>query len=147
MMRSSFLFFFCRNSEIMRNDVDAIETGASRFAGTGSSLEDTAYHFIAYIPIESAIYELDGLQHPVKLTDIPSGDDWLSLVMPMIQERMLGYASDNAMFTLLAVVEKPLNVRRQELSHNASQLGLLISQLEKNCPDWNLKKESLGMII
>jgi ubiquitin carboxyl-terminal hydrolase L5 len=70
-----------------------------------ASEKDDVFHFVAYIPYNGKVYELDGLKPgPIKLGTIGPysafrfvfisvspgdiGDDWLNSVRPAIQERI-----------------------------------------------------------
>lgn len=93
-----------------------------------------AFHFIAYVPVGGALYELDGLKPgPIQLAVLeegvggaqlqlrpvgeglrsrraltrvctPSQGDWLDAVVPAIQERMARYAASEIKFNLMAIV-------------------------------------------
>ncbi|KAK6098820.1 hypothetical protein MT418_000304 [Batrachochytrium dendrobatidis] len=62
------------------------------------------YHFIGYVPIDDAVWELDGLKRmPKKLGNIPkNGDSWISIAISIIQKRMNSYSVE---FNLLALIE------------------------------------------
>ncbi|CAM9427269.1 unnamed protein product [Chrysoparadoxa australica] len=76
--------------------------------------DSDAYHFIAYVPKNGKVYELDGLkQGPVELGVT---EDWLSVAAPAIEERINRYASSEIRFNLLAIV--------RNRSHNAYLLVL-----------------------
>lgn len=52
--------------------------------------EEDAYHFIAYVPINGRLYELDGLKEgPIDLGEIPAGIDWTEVVRPVLEKRMM----------------------------------------------------------
>lgn len=76
------------------------------FEQEGESDED-AYHFIAYMPKDGILYELDGLQKgPIVLGD--AGEDWMAAAVPKVQERIqqvqaLDTKGNGLMFTLLAL--------------------------------------------
>ncbi|KAJ1328746.1 hypothetical protein BSLG_009981 [Batrachochytrium salamandrivorans] len=67
------------------------------------------YHFIGYIPIDGAVWELDGLKRmPKKLGKVPTnGDCWTSTVVPVIQKRMNSCSIE---FNLLALIEDRIRV-------------------------------------
>jgi ubiquitin carboxyl-terminal hydrolase L5 len=49
-------------------------------------LQEDAFHFIAYVPFEGKVYELDGLKPgPILLGE---GEDWLAVARPAIQARI-----------------------------------------------------------
>lgn len=56
------------------------------------------------------VFELDGLKSgPIILGETPpvgiSGDDWLSVVSPAIEERIARYSSGEIRFNLMAIVK------------------------------------------
>lgn len=54
------------------------------------SKEEDAYHFIAYVPINGRLYELDGLKEaPIDLGQIPAGVEWTEVVRPVLEKRMM----------------------------------------------------------
>ncbi|GFH33650.1 ubiquitin carboxyl-terminal hydrolase, partial [Haematococcus lacustris] len=67
--------------------------------------DDDAFHFIAYLPVQGTLYELDGLKRgPIALaTGISCEADWLRAVGPHIAQRMERYAAGEVRFNLLAV--------------------------------------------
>src|SRR5437667_12706720 len=131
-----------RRSEMLQNNIDVIETCRAKKGQSGNVSEDQAYHFIAYVPADGTVWELDGLKrHPVRLGEFynpghrcrfskylsycrfpgsyHSGTaDWLSVVTPKIQARMMRYSDTEVTFTLLAIVQKPLNVLEEKLRIN-----------------------------
>jgi ubiquitin carboxyl-terminal hydrolase L5 len=55
--------------------------------------DDDAFHFVAYLPINGRIYELDGLKEaPIDLGPI-GGDsnDWTSSIRPILGKRMMKF--------------------------------------------------------
>ena len=54
--------------------------------------DDDAYHFVAYMPINGVLYELDGLREgPVDLGPA-TREDWVDKVCPIIQQRIERFA-------------------------------------------------------
>lgn len=70
---------------------------------------EDVYHFVGFVPINGAIYELDGLKpNPVRVAKIPEGSSWLSIVLPIITTRM-GECLDGK-FNLMALVPSRLQM-------------------------------------
>lgn len=62
------------------------------------------FHFVAYVPKNGALYELDGLQRgPIK-HGACGETDWLNRACPVIRERIEKYASSEIRFNLMALV-------------------------------------------
>lgn len=65
---------------------------------------DENYHFIAYMPINGRLYELDGLKPgPIDHGKI-SSDDWIDSVRSVIDRRIARYAANEINFNLMAVI-------------------------------------------
>lgn len=61
------------------------------------------YHFIAYVPFDGHVWELDGLQScPLKLGPVVDAD-WTAIAKPQIEARMFQYQGSQLSFNLLAV--------------------------------------------
>ena len=51
--------------------------------------EEDAYHFVAYLPIDGRLYELDGLKEgPVDLGPIPPDTDWVDAMTPILEAKI-----------------------------------------------------------
>ena len=67
---------------------------------------EDVYHFVAYIPHQGRVYELDGLKSgPILLGDFQTDltSSWWSVAKPAIEARMARYASTETHFALLSV--------------------------------------------
>jgi len=74
--------------------------------------EGDAFHFIAFIPFDGKVYELDGLkQGPIFIGDeVDMGEgsavaSWLVVARQAIQERIERYAAEEVKFNLMALVQ------------------------------------------
>jgi len=81
-----------RASERAALDIALMEAAKSKQRGKGdSSDEDESFHFIAYVPLNGVLWELDGLRRqPVRLGNCEDGK-WLHIATPRIQERIERY--------------------------------------------------------
>lgn len=81
--------------------------------------DDDVYHFVAYVPVNGKVYELDGLQKgPICLGEIPSAenrDSWLQIACPVIQTRIEKYAATEIRFNLLALVKSRIQTYEEQL--------------------------------
>ena len=83
-----------------------------KYSKKGGKGEDV-YHFIAYIPYNGSVYELDGLKPgPIKLG---SGENWVSVAKPAIEERMSKFSQNETAFALLTICEKKETILNKEL--------------------------------
>lgn len=79
---------------------------------TGHSKEDV-YHFVAYIPYQGVVYELDGLQEsPVVVGHYTSEHYWWQVARQVLQTRM---AAQSGQFNLMAVIPNQLHKIQQQL--------------------------------
>jgi len=87
--------------------------------------KDDVFHFIAYLPYNGKVYELDGLkQGPVLLGE---GSDWLSIARPAIQARIERYASSEIRFNLMAIIKNRKEKLQGDLATQEALKGLLES--------------------
>ena len=88
--------------------------------------EDDIFHFVAYVPINGRIYELDGLQEgPLDHGKIPDGHDWLDAVRPVIEQRMANYQAGEIHFNLMAVIQdKLVGYKKQIEAHEADDAAV-----------------------
>jgi ubiquitin carboxyl-terminal hydrolase L5 len=87
--------------------------------------DDEAYHFVAYIPRDNVIWELDGLKKgPCLVGTYEDGQSWLSAAKDIVTTRMAEFGDSQIRFTLLAVCKDVTN-----------------EQLDQNDPQYLAKKE------
>lgn len=96
-------------------------------SGKRQKVADDQYHFIAYIPHQGHVYEIDGLRAgPILLGDIESGDgNWLAVAKPAIEARMRRYSAAETHFALMSVGSKRSTVLEREISSLQQQLEAL----------------------
>jgi len=85
--------------------------------------KDDVYHFIAYLPFDGILYELDGLKKGPIIHGVCTEQDWLQKVTPVIKTRIETYAESEIHFNLMAIVKH----RKQSYTE---QLELLNKQKE-----------------
>uniref|UniRef100_T1JFA8 Ubiquitin carboxyl-terminal hydrolase n=1 Tax=Strigamia maritima TaxID=126957 RepID=T1JFA8_STRMM len=116
------------NSDIIRQ----VHNSFSRqqlfvFDSNTATKDDDVFHFVAYMPIDGRLYELDGLKEgPVDLGQISPEGDWLEIVRPIIEERILKYSNDEIHFNLMAIVSE----RKMTYEKKIQELTLQLSQEE-----------------
>ncbi|KAK9247999.1 ubiquitin carboxyl-terminal hydrolase [Lipomyces tetrasporus] len=105
--------------------------------------DEEAFHFIAYVPVSGAVWQLDGLcNDPVKLAEVEDIHSWPGLAVPYIQERISKYSMNEIRFNLMAVVQ---DCAPEEQSFDESERALRVAEImvqtvEKHldliAPDW-----------
>ncbi|KAI9314037.1 ubiquitin carboxyl-terminal hydrolase [Dichotomocladium elegans] len=89
-----------------------------------TSKDDDVYHFIAYLPIHGALYELDGLSEgPVRLGAC-SEDNWLQKANEAIMRRMDRYGVSELHFSLMALTRDRIELYEEQIEEVD---GLLLS--------------------
>jgi len=112
------------------------------------SKEEDAYHFIAYVPINGRLYELDGLKEaPIDLGQIPAGVEWTEVVRPVLEKRMMKYSEGEIHFNLMAIVsdrkllyERELQSLLQDATMDSDELSFRIKELESLIEDEERKR-------
>ncbi|THG97124.1 hypothetical protein EW026_g4815 [Hermanssonia centrifuga] len=105
------------------------------------------YHFIAYVPIDGKVWELDGLRlsGPLEVGEITSDSedgsgrtDWMSVVRPALRRRMQSLQSnesDHVRYNLLAVVEDRYEKASDALEMLKRKRNRLESRLNEELPE------------
>ncbi|KAF4620951.1 hypothetical protein D9613_000328 [Agrocybe pediades] len=80
---------------------------------------EDAYHFVVYLPINGAVYELDGLKpYPIRHGGYEeSGEGWLKTAREVIEARINTYSLGALEFSLLALRDDPLPSLQSQLLH------------------------------
>ncbi|KHO01071.1 ubiquitin carboxyl-terminal hydrolase [Metarhizium album ARSEF 1941] len=125
----------------LENDVsDSKKKSSSRKAGKRkrkskkTALEEYGYHFIAYVPHGTYVWELDGLRrNPLKLGPLES-QDWTTIARPQIEARMLQNEDSQLSFNLLAVCRGPLLQHSRKLATMLAALGYIRSRMDDSEP-------------
>lgn len=129
------------NSDVIRNTHNSF-TRADPFIQdeTSKSGDGDAYHFIAYVPINGIVYELDGLKGgPIYIGDVVD-DDWLAVVRPAIEQRIQRYSSSEIMFNLLTICEKRSALIENDIAKLTTELEQIEVDIISN-PDLQNQKE------
>ncbi|KAH7325086.1 hypothetical protein B0I35DRAFT_174986 [Stachybotrys elegans] len=120
------------------NEISDAATKKRRINGKGKgrskkAAEDSnfGFHFIAYVPVGDAVWELDGLKSkPSKIGPMPSDpNDWISIAQPRIEAVMAQYEDAQLMFNLLALCKSPLALSRQKYFRTVASLNYLKEQM------------------
>lgn len=100
--------------------------------------DEDIYHFIAYVPINGRLYELDGLKEgPIDRGEIPTDVHWVEFSQPVIESRINKYAEGEIHFNLMAIISDRKMAYEKQLKelHNVIQSGKIneeLAELELN---------------
>uniref|UniRef100_A0A8H7NIG0 Ubiquitin carboxyl-terminal hydrolase n=1 Tax=Bionectria ochroleuca TaxID=29856 RepID=A0A8H7NIG0_BIOOC len=107
-------------------------------AQTRRKLKESEYgfHFVAYVPADGYVWELDGLKtKPHRLGPLES-TDWTTIARPYIEARMLQYEGTQLSFNLLALCQSPLAVHSQSIARALASLQCFQNSLRSR-PDFS----------
>jgi len=78
--------------------------------------DEDVYHFIAYVPINGRLYELDGLKNgPIDRGEIPADQNWVKFAKPVIETRINKYAEGEIHFNLMAIISDKKKAYEKQL--------------------------------
>lgn len=131
---------------------EAIKTAHNSFSRTDAFLNDTkvfsksrdnsedVFHFVAYLPKNGTVYELDGLQSgPIVVGQYDDNDkDWLSVARTAIQERMVG---DAIKFNLMAVLQDKRVVLKDRLASGDETARFPLEMEDTKRAQWKLENQ------
>ncbi|KAG9249168.1 ubiquitin carboxyl-terminal hydrolase [Calycina marina] len=99
--------------------------------------KDAGFHFVAYVPIDGAVWRLDGMQKkPIMIG--PFKNNWLSIARDHIQAHIAQYADGDLNYNLLSLCRSPLCTLSEQLASNIKSIAVLERILAEQSPDWKL---------
>ncbi|PKK53757.1 hypothetical protein CI102_1778 [Trichoderma harzianum] len=95
--------------------------------------ESYGFHFIAYVPVDGYVWELDGLRSkPHRIGPIESHESWTNIARPQIEGRILQYEESQIAFNLLALCQRPVALHSRSIAQVAASIRLLEDQMKDN---------------
>lgn len=132
------------NSETIRAAHNSFTVQQTLVVDDPTAEKEDPFHFVAYIPWNGRVYELDGLQEgPRDLGEEPPSS-WLGTVIPDISSRIEEYSDGEIRFNLMAIVEdqsKRLEKDIQNLEADPDRDESILSDLRDQLAQQKRKKE------
>ncbi|UKZ87454.1 uncharacterized protein TrAFT101_003252 [Trichoderma asperellum] len=90
------------------------------------------FHFVAYVPVDGHVWELDGLRSkPHRVGPIESDDVcWTNIARPQIESRILQYEESQISFNLLALCGSPLALHSRSIAQTIASTCQLDDQMK-----------------
>jgi ubiquitin carboxyl-terminal hydrolase L5 len=101
------------------------------------SIEESAHHFIAFVPVNGQLWKLDGMDaQPTMLGIIDDKDSegWLAMATTKVASLMAAAGDDD--YTLLALCESPTEASRKKLCTSLKTFRLVEERLDCIDKDW-----------
>jgi ubiquitin carboxyl-terminal hydrolase L5 len=125
---------------------DAFLTEEWTHVATGG--DEDVFHFVAYLPHDGIVYELDGLQSGPIVIGTFQDNDWMGVARTAIQQRM-SFLQDEIKFNLMAVIrDRRVGLKEKlaegGLEENSSEYCNLQAQLEAEHTkrtEWKLENQ------
>mmetsp|Transcript_15876 Transcript_15876/g.20352 ORF Transcript_15876/g.20352 Transcript_15876/m.20352 type:complete len:352 (+) Transcript_15876:124-1179(+) len=119
------------NSDIIRSTHNSFSR-AEPFVmeSVKATKDDDVYHFVAYIPHNDKVFELDGLKKgPIVLGAPEEGKTWLDIARPAIQERILKYSQSEIRFNLLGLVKNRKLASEEAIQRHQKHIMMINASL------------------
>ncbi|KAF2177881.1 cysteine proteinase [Zopfia rhizophila CBS 207.26] len=98
-------------------------------------IEDNAFHFIAFVPIDDEVWKLDGMDvNPTRIAKYEGSDDWLSMAADQIEAIMS--AAGDISYNLVAMVQSPVVALRNDMCSTIATLNHLETRLDTLNKEW-----------
>ncbi|KAL1920238.1 uncharacterized protein VTP21DRAFT_1384 [Calcarisporiella thermophila] len=126
------------NSDMVRTAHNAFaqpDQFITESGGESQGSKEDVFHFIAYVPVRGALYELDGLREAPLNLGACTDEDWLEKVRPIIQSRIARYASSEIRFNLMAVIRNRMKEYEQRHEELLARLFSLPSEESEMSPE------------
>ncbi|KAI3339337.1 ubiquitin carboxyl-terminal hydrolase [Ustulina deusta] len=99
--------------------------------------EPGTYHYIAFVPVDGQVWELDGLESRPLCLGPYASDDWLEVASAAIQNRMRRQNDEFLAFNLLAICQSPLLTLSRNLATSLATAKAL-DDVVTGSPSWDV---------
>eukprot|EP00794_Sanderia_malayensis_P015688 gene15688-17270_t len=100
------------------------------FDNTSKEKDDDVFHFVAFVPIQGRLYELDGLKDGPIDHGSCTHEGWLKVCKPIIEKRMQKYSAEEIHFNLMAVVSDRKHLYLREIDRMNQHKQELLNKME-----------------
>ncbi|KAK9465026.1 ubiquitin carboxyl-terminal hydrolase [Lipomyces arxii] len=115
-----------------------MESIGKRRTADGGDEDDDNYHFVAYIPIDKTLWELDGLKDgPIHIIDCEDSQDWTAEAAVQIQRRIERYSMGEIRFNLMAIIEDSDEQMSNLTELAKTEIALIEKRLDETCTGWD----------
>lgn len=132
------------NSETIRAAHNSFAVQQTLVIDDPTAEKEDPFHFVAYIPWNGRVYELDGMQDGPRDLGEESGEGWIETVISDVFSRIEEYSDDEIRFNLMAIVEdqtKKLENEIVKLEGESNQDESRILDLRAQLEQQSQKKE------
>ncbi|CAG8490168.1 19357_t:CDS:10 [Cetraspora pellucida] len=93
-----------------------VEEASKKNGGSEDEGGGEVYHYIAYVPIDGEVWQLDGLYpHPVSLGKYSNEKQWYDAVRGVIHERIDGFQAEQVEYVLLAITKDQIGIHQDRV--------------------------------
>ncbi|XP_044715514.1 ubiquitin carboxyl-terminal hydrolase, family 1 domain-containing protein [Hirsutella rhossiliensis] len=108
--------------------------------------EEFGFHFIAYVPANGFVWELDGMRANPRNVGPLNPEDWTEVATPRIQQRIQEYGNSANGFSLIAMCQSPLDALRSAIASHASAIDRLRSRFQDDAAFARLISADEGLL-
>ncbi|ORY79483.1 ubiquitin carboxyl-terminal hydrolase, partial [Protomyces lactucae-debilis] len=143
---------FAKRSEMAEADLHLMQRARRAATKRRKNEGEDAFHFIAYLPKDGHLWELDGLKPaPIQHSATLAPEEWYLNAVPMIQERIERYSAQEIRFSLLALAEDPavsLTRKRQTLLalHDADPEKASLAEIDAQLAQIDAERKEEAML-
>ncbi|KAF2714119.1 cysteine proteinase [Pleomassaria siparia CBS 279.74] len=125
-----------RSEQRKKLGIKSKRCGSEESIDSNASFEDSAHHFIAFVPIDGEVWKLDGMDgQPTCMGDYDAEDtdDWLTVASEHIN--LIMAAGDND-YNVIAIAQAPLARLRSEMSETVATFKYAKKRIATLNTDW-----------
>ncbi|RIA92654.1 ubiquitin carboxyl-terminal hydrolase [Glomus cerebriforme] len=108
---------------------------------SNAAVDDTAevYHYIAYVPIDGEVWQLDGLYpHPVSVGKYSDRKKWYDAAREVMRARTQGFYAEQINFVLLAITKDQLGKKKERVNECLYLKKIVEARLDELNSEWKV---------